>query len=66
MAALEGNWEVEVEEEEESRSPSVGEGAMVFVSDILEGFGVTRQITLDFERMIVKTTFGAANGGQRA
>jgi hypothetical protein len=35
--ALEGNWVVEEEEEEEElRSPSMGAGAVIFVSDILE------------------------------
>lgn len=35
IVALDGNWAVVDEEEVEGRSPSVGAGAMLFVSDMM-------------------------------
>jgi hypothetical protein len=46
MVALDGNWVLDVEEEE-PMSLSVGAGAMVFVSDILDGEGRFQRLVAD-------------------
>lgn len=66
MVALEGNWAVDVEDEEESRSPAVGAGAVVFVSDIPEVVGLCSRITLDCKRRLVKFSFAVGKGSERA